>query len=150
MVFEILSSLGLLGLFVVNIAASSLITFPPEPFIISMLLVSSPALVFLVSLVGATIGSLINYAIGYKGIRGFFVKRFPKEEKRARDLFKRWGASVLVLSPWIPFIGDPMTLVAGMVKMDIKKFILIMTVSRAFKLMALIYLGDALLVAVGF
>jgi len=43
--------------------------------------------------------------------------------------------------PWIPFIGDPLTVVAGALKMDIKKFILWITIGKAIKISVVIYVA---------
>jgi len=43
--------------------------------------------------------------------------------------------------PWIPFVGDTLTIVAGALKMNIKKFILWITIAKAIKISFVIYIA---------
>ena len=81
--------------------------------------------------VGNSLGSIINYYLGLNGEEFLLKKRFINEKKinMAKKYFDRYGAYSLWLS-WMPIIGDPITFIAGMLKFDIKKFILIVTISK--------------------
>ncbi len=47
----------------------------------------------------------------------------------AHRYFKKYGAWALFLS-WVPLIGDPITLIAGVLKYDVKKFIMIVLLAK--------------------
>jgi len=50
--------------------------------------------------------------------------RNSKEEIKAEHWFTKWGSAIIFFAPWIPFLGDALTVVAGALKMDFKKFLL--------------------------
>ena len=83
----------------------------------------NPVLLILVATIGNTLGSIINYFLGYKGVDFLIQKKYvnPKQLQKATDTFKKYGAYSLLLSP-MPIIGDPITFVAGVLKYDFKKF----------------------------
>lgn len=129
------------AVFFVSIIASTIIPLSSEAAIlIALKLQADPLALLILSSAGSTIGVTINYFIGLKGIRGFLAQREPKKEKQARIWFKKWGAPVMFLAPTIPFIGDPLTVVAGTLKMDYKLFLLYNVAGRLAKNAVLIYL----------
>jgi len=87
-------------------------------------------LLLLFATLGNTLGSLINYFIGLKGVEYFLSKE--KHLEKAQSYFQKYGAWVLLLS-WAPIIGDPLTLVAGMLGYDLKKFIMIVLFAKAMR-----------------
>ncbi len=144
---NLLESFGLLGLFAINLVTSTVLTFPYEPSIVAALLVFSAPLVFAFSLAGQMVAALINYAIGLKGIA-----RILKDHRieKAHKVFEKWGALALLLAPWLPFIGDLLTVSAGMARMNFHKFILFVAIGKAIKISAVILLGNVLLKLLGF
>jgi len=89
------------------------------------------SLLILVATIGNTLGSIVNYFLGLKGVDFLISKKHTKEKqlKDARKIFKKYGAFSLLLS-WVPIIGDPITFIAGVLKYDIKKFILIVFLAK--------------------
>jgi len=83
---------------------------------------------------GNTLGSLINYFIGLKGVDYLRSKKVAKEKQlnKAHDYFEKYGAWALLLS-WVPIIGDPITLIAGVLKYDIRKFIVIVLFAKGMR-----------------
>ncbi|HLC51296.1 MAG TPA: VTT domain-containing protein [archaeon] len=142
---EIVSDLGLLGLFIITALSASIFPFPSEPQILAAAIFLNPGMVFIVAVAGGVLGSAINYFIGLKGVHGFLVKRDAKAEKKAQKVFGRWGPLVLLVAPWIPFIGDPMTIVAGALRMELKKFFLLVILSRIIKTAVLVFLARSLI-----
>lgn len=80
---------------------------------------------------GNTIGSIINYFIGIKGINWLVKsKKISKSRlKKSQDIFNKYGKYSLLLS-WLPIIGDPLTLVAGALKFNFRLFIIIVSISK--------------------
>jgi membrane protein YqaA with SNARE-associated domain len=142
--FESLIELGVLGLFIATFVSASIVPMPSEPFIIGAAVVLGPVITFIVSLIGGVLGAITNYYIGLKGIHKF-VERNVKNEKKAQKWFDRWGAPILLAAPWIPFIGDPLIIVAGTLEMPFKKFLVYNSVARAIKNALLVWLGAAIL-----
>ena len=119
MLESLVSNFGYLGLFVVSFIASSIVPLAVEAFVILTLKNGfSPWLVLLVSTAGGYLWSVTNYYIGKKGGEFLFSKYFKvshKKIKKAEKLYSKWGSPILFFS-WIPFIGDPLTVVAGILK----------------------------------
>lgn len=140
----LLQNYGLAGLFLILFFSASLLPFPSEPFLILGLKIWSAEQIFIVTLVASTLAAFINYFIGLKGIHTFLAKRDPKGERKAEKLFEKWGWPVLIASPWLPFIGDLMPVVAGTLSMDWKKFLVVIIAARAVKTIAVLWFGQAL------
>jgi membrane protein YqaA with SNARE-associated domain len=57
---------------------------------------------------------------------------FPLSDQqldKARRHYQRWGHWTLLLS-WLPIIGDPLTLVAGVMREPLWRFLLLVTVAK--------------------
>jgi len=80
---------------------------------------------------GNVLGSLLNYFLGLKGEEYLERKSYLKKEKiqKYKDFFDKYGAFSLLLS-WVPIIGDPLTLIAGVLKYNIKKFLLLVLIAK--------------------
>ena len=89
--------------------------------------------------VGNVLGSLLNYFIGLKGEEYLEKKSYLKEEKikRYKEFFDKYGAYSLLLS-WAPVIGDPLTLIAGVFKYDLKKFLFLVFIAKFFRYLFLV------------
>ena len=92
-----------------------------------------PALIFATT--GNCAGVAFNYWLGWKGEEKLLHKHLQKRSvARAYTFTQRWGKWSLRLS-WLPIIGDPITLLAGILKVHFGLF-----VSVAFSLRFLRYL----------
>ena len=63
---------------------------------------------------------------------------------KLKNYFDKYGFYCLLFS-WLPIIGDPLTFVAGILKYDLKKFVIIITLAKFLR-----YLFIALLVIYNF
>ena len=142
-------SYGLVGLFIILFLSASLLPFPSEPFLILGLKFWSPYELFALALVASTLSAAINYYVGLKGVHFFLVDRDPKGERKAEKWFAKWGWPVLLASPWIPFIGDLMPVVAGTLNMGWKKFLIVIVAARSIKTIAVLWFGVFLLKFLG-
>jgi membrane protein YqaA with SNARE-associated domain len=101
------------------------------------------AVLVVVATVGNVLGSTVNWLLGrffahYRGRRWFPVSQRAYE--RAEYWYRRYGVWSLLLA-WLPIIGDPLTLIAGVLRTDIRWFLVLVTVGKA---------ARYLLVAAGF
>ncbi len=122
---DFIFSLGYFGLFLISFLSASLLPLASEVFVVGM-----PPLgynvwgVIVVATLGSYSGSVVNYLIGKKGtdfVLGRYVKIDPKTWDRAERFYNRWGPVALFFS-WVPFIGDPLTAVAGALNMHFGVF----------------------------
>lgn len=135
---------GLIGLFF-NGMFSSFLPIPTE-VTTSALLVGgvSPFDVFWVLNVGSIIGGYIAYYIGYntKLIRKLRKTPEKKYETKSISMMNRYGWSIVIfLSPWIPILGDVVSIVAGAQKYNMKKYTIAMITGKTVKSIAIVFLG---------
>jgi len=70
-------------------------------------------------------------------IRKYFTTKwwrrwFPvnaRQLDKARRHYERWGHWTLLLS-WVPIIGDPLTLIAGVMREPLWRFLLLVTLAK--------------------
>jgi len=129
------------NLFIATLLSASIVPLPSEPAILLSLKVMGPLEVFFIAVVGAMLGSLSNYYIGFKGVHNWLAKRDPKAERRAENLINKYGFSVLLIAPWVPFVGDPLLIVAGALEMNFYRFFVWVLVARMIKVAILLYFG---------
>ena len=99
-------------------------------------------LLWLLAMVGNTLGSLFNYWLGLKGESYLERKGYLSSEKmvKATRSFDRYGGWTLLLS-WAPVIGDPLTFIAGVMKYNFKYFVIIVAIAKGLRYAVIIYLG---------
>ena len=88
-------------------------------------------LVFFASL-GNILGSVLNWYLGLYFLKFKNKKWFPFNEnqiKKVSKFFLEYGKWSLLLS-WVPFIGDVLTLVAGMFRVPLYQFVVIVSVAK--------------------
>jgi membrane protein YqaA with SNARE-associated domain len=76
---------------------------------------------------GNLLGSLVTYAMGLGGNTMLHRRWLGIDEAglaRAQSWFSRWGAPVLLLA-WLPVIGDPLCLLAGLLRVDPVRFVVL-------------------------
>ena len=124
-----------LTLFVTAFAAASLLPVSSELLLIGDLKLGyDPLGLWLTASLGNTLGSLLNYQIGKKG-EAYLEKRGHLDSRRIARyvlLFRRWGGWLLLLS-WMPIVGDPITLVAGFLHYELKRFMAIVFIAKALR-----------------
>lgn len=102
------------------------------------------ALVLVASL-GNVLGSVVNWALG-RAIHRFrdrpWFPASPTAMARAEGWYRRWGYWSLMLS-WAPIIGDPLTVVAGVLRENFWRFLLLVALAKTgrYVTLALITLG---------
>ncbi|WP_231746270.1 YqaA family protein [Sphingobium baderi] len=126
--------LGYPGLFLAALAAATLLPAQSELLLLAMLASGrfDPALLFLVASLGNVLGSTINWALGrflahHRGARWFPVSKTAMI--RAERRYRRFGELSLLLS-WLPIIGDPLTLIAGVLRTPLSRFLLLVTIAK--------------------
>lgn len=80
---------------------------------------------------GNTLGSILNYFLGLKG-ESFLVKNNFLKEKlllKSKNYFYKYGWFCILFS-WLPIIGDPITFIAGVLKFNLKLFILLVLITK--------------------
>jgi membrane protein YqaA with SNARE-associated domain len=129
----------LLELFLVNITAV-FHPIPAEPTIAVLLDQHvSPLLILLVVIVGSFLGAVLSFVIGKYGLRRIIPFHDGERDLRAQRWFQKYGAALLLASPWIPFAGDFVSLVAGVENYDVARFVVVILAAKIIKGTALVY-----------
>ena len=91
-----------------------------------------PGMLIFVATVGNVAGSLVNYGLGYFAQRFKDRPWFPISDAtnaRAQRWFAKYGVWSLLLS-WVPIVGDPLTLIAGAMRIRLLPFFLLVTTGK--------------------
>ena len=122
------------GLFMAALVAATLLPMQSETVLAGMLLSQAyPAVVLLsVATLGNVLGSILNWLLGRSIIRLRHKRWFPASEtqlEKAQRFYLKYGYWSLLLS-WVPLIGDPLTLIAGVLREPLWRFVLIVTAAK--------------------
>jgi membrane protein YqaA with SNARE-associated domain len=122
------------GLFFAALLSATILPFQSEVVLFGMLLThhySAVALVLVASL-GNILGSCLNWLMGRFLARfedrPWFPLRRDKIEK-AEGWYHRYGRWSLLLS-WVPVIGDPLTIVAGVLREPFPVFLALVSIAK--------------------
>jgi len=122
------------GLLVAAFLAATLLPAQSEALLASLVIADrQPVLALLaVASLGNIAGSASNWLLGrwiehYRDRKWFPVT--PQALARAEGAYRRWGHWSLLAS-WVPIIGDPLTLVAGVLREPFWRFLLIVSLAK--------------------
>ncbi len=124
-----------LSLFTIAFLAATLLPLQSEAVLVGLLLAGDYSTVGLLvaAIAGNVLGSWVNWGLG-RAIERFRERRWfpvsPKQMARAQQWYQRFGSWTLLLS-WLPVVGDPLTLVAGVMREPLWRFLLLVTVAKA-------------------
>lgn len=122
------------GLFLIAFLAATILPAQSEAGLAGLLLSDSYSAVLLVAVASAgnTLGAVVNWLLG-RGIDRFSHRSWfpmkPASLERASRWYRRYGKWSLLLS-WAPFIGDPLTVVAGVLREPIGSFLLLVALAK--------------------
>ena len=122
------------GLFIAAFLAATILPAQSEAGLAALILASPASVTLLVATasLGNILGSVVNWYLG-RGINRFADKPwFPAtaaQLSRATSWYHRYGRWSLLLS-WVPFIGDPLTVVAGIMREPLLRFLFIVGLAK--------------------
>ena len=129
------------GLFLAALAAGSALPVPSEAAFAGVVLTTTDPLwiALAVATVGNVSGSFINWLIG-RGVETLKHRRwFPASERqldKAKVWYHRYGRWSLLLS-FVPIVGDPLTIVAGVMREPLWSFIPLVTIAKGARYLVL-------------
>jgi len=86
----------------------------------------------IVATVGNVLGSVVNWYLGRYLLRFRQRRWFPTtghQLERAQNWYRRYGRWSL-LGSWLPVVGDPLTVVAGLMREPLFSFFLLVTIAK--------------------
>ena len=105
-------------------------------------------LIFFASL-GNILGSIVNWFLGLYITKFINKSWFPFSKKqldKASSWYLKYGKWSLFLC-WVPIIGDPLTIVAGMFRFPLIIFIIIVSISKVLRYIFVGYIALKLLLS---
>ena len=124
----------LVGLFLGAFLAATILPFSSEIMLVAALQAGEAPVWLLVSVAAAgnILGAVVNWWLGgallYWQDRRWFPFS-PKAIERASEQFRRYGQWSLLFA-FVPFIGDPLTLVAGLLRMKFWPFLVLVSIGK--------------------
>jgi membrane protein YqaA with SNARE-associated domain len=89
---------------------------------------------------GNLLGSLATYAMGRLGNAAIHQPRFRIDQiqlRRAERWFARWGLPALLLA-WLPGVGDPLCLLAGLLRVNPLAFTVLVGLGKLVRYLAIV------------
>lgn len=129
------------GLFLAALVAATILPAQSEAVLVGLLLTGDyPVwLLVLVASLGNVLGSALNWLLG-RGVERFRDRTwFPVKGvalERAQRWYRRHGKWSLLLS-WVPVIGDPLTVAAGVMREPFIVFLAIVAIAKTVRYLAL-------------
>jgi membrane protein YqaA with SNARE-associated domain len=140
---ESLAGFGYAGLFTAAFLAATILPLSSEVVLTALLLQGlSPHTLVIVATIGNVLGSLTNYGLGYWASLGVIKKWLKMSEDdfvHAEQRFKKFGIASLLFA-WVPFIGDPLTVVACILRIPLLWFVLLVGIGKLLRYIAVCYL----------
>ncbi len=134
------------GLFATALVAATIFPMQSEAAFAALVLAGySPALLLVVASVGNILGSVINWMLG-RGIEHFRDRPWfpvgPGALARAQRWYQRYGKWSLLLS-WMPIVGDPLTMLAGVLREPLPIFLLLVTIAKVGRYIAVMLIAQS-------
>ena len=136
------------GLFLAAFLAATIIPAQSEAVLLALMASGKYpfGLLLTVASLGNILGSVVNWGLG-RGIERFRHKRwFPVKETallKAQGWYHKYGRWTLLLS-WVPIIGDPLTVAAGVMREKLFSFLAIVSIAKIGRYLFLMALYSAL------
>ena len=139
-------NLGYPGLFILSFLAATVLPLGSEWLLAAMLLQGfDPVMCVSLATVGNTLGALTTYAIGIWGGPWLIEKVLridPVSRQKAEQTYTRYGSWSLLLS-WVPFVGDPLCLVGGLMRVQLVRFIILVIIGKYVRYQAVAWMALA-------
>jgi len=127
--------MALLTVFLSALVAATILPAQSEAILVYHLTQQPDQVILLVAVasLGNVLGSVINWVLG-RFLRRFQHHRWfpasPEKLDQAQRMYDKFGRFSLLLS-WVPIIGDPITIVAGIMREPLIRFVVWVSFAKA-------------------
>ena len=133
-----------LSLFAISFLAATILPFSSELTLAGLIATSDydNLLLLIVACFGNVFGSVVNWALGSYSRNLTTKKWFPFKEtqiERSSKWFRKFGKWSLLFA-WVPVVGDPLTLVAGILRVKFIDFIILVVIGKVSRYFVVFYL----------
>jgi len=128
------------ALFAASLLAATIVPFSSEAILAGLLAARADETwpLIAVATLGNTLGSVINWCLGRFALRWRDHRWFPVSAARldgAARWFGHWGLWSLLFA-WVPVIGDPLTIAAGLLRVRLGTFVLLVGCGKVLRYVA--------------
>ena len=133
-----------LFLFAISFLAATILPFSSELSLATLIATSDydNLLLLIAASFGNVLGSVVNWALGSYSRNLTTKKWFPFKEtqiERSSKWFRKFGKWSLLFA-WVPVLGDPLTLVAGILRVKFIDFIILVAIGKVSRYLIVFYL----------
>ena len=131
------------SLFVISFLAATILPFSSELTLAGLIATSNydNLLLLIFASLGNTLGSVVNWILGFYS-RNLSKKKwllFKDEQiERSSKWFNKFGRWSLLFA-WVPIIGDPLTLAAGLFRIKFIEFLILVTIGKVSRYLGIFY-----------
>ena len=122
-------------LFISAFLAATILPAQSEGVLAYQISAAPDQIVMLIALAtfGNVLGAMVNWGLGMFATRYRSRAWFPVGQDKleiAEGRYRKFGRYSLLLS-WVPFIGDPITVVAGVLREPLWSFLVLVTIAKS-------------------
>ena len=133
-----------LSLFFISFLAATVLPFSSELTLAGLISTSNydNLLLLVVASFGNVLGSVFNWSLGFYSRNLSLKKWFPFKEtqiERSSKWFSKFGKWSLLFA-WLPIVGDPLTFVAGLLRVRFLDFIILVAIGKVSRYLIVFYL----------
>ena len=137
---------GYLGLFFSAFLSASILPFSSEVVLIGLLASEnySSSILWGMASLGNVAGACLNWWFGKFFLNWKDKSWFPFSKKqldKSEKWFLRYGVWTLLFT-WLPVVGDPLTIIAGIMRVNFRLFILLVAIGKVSRYGVLILLAN--------
>ncbi len=133
-----------LALFGSAFLAATILPFYSEVVLFALLREGgNPLALVMIATLGNTLGAVVNWVLGryllyFQGRRWFYFT--PEQVEKAQRWYQRYGFWSLLLA-WMPVGGDALTLIAGIMKLRLWIFLVLVGTGKALRYISVAFLA---------
>ena len=131
------------SLFIISFLAATILPLSSELTLAGLIATYNynNLLLLIAASLGNILGSIVNWILGFYSRNLISKKWFPfKDEqiKRSSNWFNKFGKWSLLFA-WVPIIGDPLTLAAGLLRVKFTEFLILVSIGKVFRYFLIYY-----------
>ena len=133
-----------LSLFFISFLAATILPFSSELTLAGLISTSNydNLLLLVFASFGNVLGAVFNWGLGFYARNLTIKKWFPFKEtqiERSSKWFSKFGKWSLLFA-WVPIVGDPLTFVAGLLRVRFFDFIILVAIGKVSRYLIIFYL----------
>ena len=133
-----------LSLFAISFLAATILPFSSELTLAGLISTSNydNLLLLVFASFGNILGSVFNWGLGFYA-RNLTIKKWflfkETQIERSSKWFSKFGKWSLLFA-WVPIVGDPLTFVAGLLRVRFLDFIILVAIGKVSRYLIVFYL----------